>query len=300
MWVLVRFRSGQGIGGLRGAGHNFAMCLPQRWTHNAGVGRVYVAGLAQGTGERERVAVRRDPRERAYAQARRHSARVRFYKRVIPIGTAVAVVALVAFAVVDPAGRLAGLSLGPMSFSGTKITMESPRLTGFNKGTRPYEVTATSATQDVRKPHIVELNTMRARLVVDDSGTAARLEAATGVFDTQKEQLELREDVRVTTDSGQEARLKSASIDFKAGTVTSREPVTVTLANGSVEADGLDISDGGKVLSFKGRVRTVFQGSPPEAQPVAASPARRTPVPDGGIQAARALAPDARPTSLRP
>lgn len=264
-----------------------------------GPGRVWVAGSAQQTGARERVAVGRDPRARAYDQARRHSARVRFYKRVIPVGTAVAVALLVVVAVADPGGRLAGLSLGPMSFSGTKITMESPRLTGFHKDARPYEVAATSATQDVRKPHIIELNEMKARLAVDDNGSVARLEAATGVFDTQREHLELRQDVRVTTDAGQEARLKSASIDFKGGTVISREPVTVTLANGSVEAQGLEIRDNGKVLSFMGRVRTVFEGGPSQGlsstEPVAAIPDV-----DGRIQPAQVFAPDPQPTSLRP
>ena len=69
------------------------------------------------------------------------------------------------------------------------------------------------------------------------------------MFDTQKEQLELRQDIRVTTDTGHEARLLSASVDFKAGTVVSREPVTVTLTSGSVEADQLEISDNGKIIA---------------------------------------------------
>ena len=86
-----------------------------------------VAGTAQGAGARERVAVARDPRARAYAQARRHSARVRFYKRVIPIGIAAGVALVLLFAFVGPAERLAGLSLGPISFSGTKIASRLTR-----------------------------------------------------------------------------------------------------------------------------------------------------------------------------
>lgn len=253
-----------------------------------------MGGTRQRTGSRERVAVARDPRARAYDQARRHSARVRFYKRVIPLGTAAAVAILVAFTLTGSFGRLGGLTLGPISFSGTQVTMESPRLTGFHKDTRPYEVTATSATQDVRKPNVIKLNEMKGRLVVDDDGTAARLEAATGIFDTTKEHLDLSKDVRVTTDTGHEARLQSASIDFKAGTVISREPVTVTLTNGSVEAQGLEISDNGKVLTFTGRVRTVFEASSDRdgtAEKVAASSA---------VQPARANVPEGKPMSIRP
>jgi lipopolysaccharide export system protein LptC len=251
-----------------------------------------LVGIAHDTGARGRVAARRDPRARAYAQARRHSARVRFYKWAIPLGTATAVALLVVITLAGPDGRLGGLSLGPLSFSGTKITMESPRLTGFHKDTRPYEVTATSATQDVRKPHLIELNNMRARLVIDDNGTAARLEAASGMFDTQREQLELRQEVRVATDSGHAARLKSASIDFKAGTVISRDPVAVTLINGTIDAQGIEISDNGKVLTFTGRVRTVFEGDAPDIQTSSLAEAP-------GAEPARSVG-QTQPVSLRP
>ena len=39
----------------------------------------------------------------------------------------------------------------------------------------------------------------------------------------------------------------------------SREPVEVKFVGGSVDADGLEVNDHGKVLTFTGRVRTVFQ-----------------------------------------
>jgi lipopolysaccharide export system protein LptC len=255
-------------------------------------GKVGVGGTVAQRGASARAAIAVDPRARAYAQARRHSARVRFYKRAIPIGTAAAVAILVAYTLAAPS-RPDGLTLGPISFSGTKVTMESPKMTGFHKDTRPYEVTATSATQDVRKPNVIELNEMRGRLVIDDNGTAARLEAATGVFDTSREHLELRKDVRVATDAGHEARLNSAAIDFKAGTVVSREPVTVTMPSGSVEAQSLEIADNGKMLSFIGRVRTVIQ---PEAEPSRTSSVAEAP----DALPARTVASQPQPTSLRP
>jgi len=255
-----------------------------------------LVGITHETGAREPVAVTRNPRARAYAQARRHSARVRFYKWAIPLGTAVAVALLVIITVAGPDGRLGGLSLGPLSFSGTKITMESPRLTGFHRDSRPYEVTATSATQDVRKPHLIELNNMKARLVIDDNGTAARVEAASGMFDTQKEQLDFRQELRVSTDSGHAARLKSALIDFKAGTVVSRDPVAVMLTNGTIDAQGIEISDNGKVLTFTGRVRAVFEGAAPD---ISTASLAEAPGADGQTEPARASR-QAQPVSLRP
>jgi lipopolysaccharide export system protein LptC len=133
----------------------------------------------------------------------------------------------------------------------------------------------------------VELKDLRARIVTDDRGGTAWLEASVGILDTQKEQMNLRQDVRVRTNSGQEAQLRSAFVDFKAGTVVSDEPVTVNIGNGVITATGLTVADNGKVFQFKGRVSSTFApsgGNPPSPAPAAASPA----------------APAAQPTSVRP
>jgi lipopolysaccharide export system protein LptC len=194
---------------------------------------------------------------------------------------------------------MAGVTLGPVSLSGTKITMENPRLAGYRKDNQPYEVTASVAMQDVRKPSVFELKDMKARVAADDSGKMIRLVANFGVFDSTKEQLELREAVRVTTDDGQEARLHSAAVDFKAGTVVSREAVAISLPNGQVEADGIDINDGGKVISFVGNVRAVFEPPPPKPQEAAAVPdapaAKAEPPKPSPARTSRA-----EPLSLRP
>ncbi len=262
------------------------------------------------TGEEKAAA----PRRRAYAAARRHSARVRLLKIVIPAGAVLGAAAVGAVAFLDPFRRMDGVTMGPLSVSGTKITMENPRLTGYRQDDRPYEVTASAAMQDVRKPTLVELKDMRGRLATDASGGTARLEAATGVFDTQKERLELKDDVRVRTDAGQEVVLTSASVDFKAGTVVSREPVTVAFPGGSIRADALDVSDGGKVIVFQGRVRSEFR-SPEDGQApgrAAQSPGREGQASGGLAQAAPSLpAPSAErgaparttealPASMRP
>jgi lipopolysaccharide export system protein LptC len=221
---------------------------------------------------------------------------VRVFRVAIPVGAALAVGSVMAIAIFDPFGRMGGLTLGPVSLSGTKITMEQPRLTGYRKDARGYEVTAVAALQDVRKPTIIELREMKARMTMDDQGTQAYLTAATGVFDTQKEQLELQSDIHVRTDNNQEAWLKSAKADFKAGTVASKEPVRVKLTNATIEADSLDVTDHGKVITFVGSVKTVIENvstTPPAAKKAPETPA--SPAPAG----AAARTSQAEPMSLR-
>jgi lipopolysaccharide export system protein LptC len=75
--------------------------------------------------------------------------------------------------------------------------------------------------------------------------------------------------------------------------VVSREPVTVTMPNGNVEAQSLEITDNGKMLSFIGRVRTIIQ---PEADPSMTSSVAEAPA----SLPARTVASQPQPTSLRP
>lgn len=219
----------------------------------------------------ERPGTRADARRtRAHARARNHSAQVRRLRRLIPFAAGTAVLALAAVTLLNPFGSLVpGVTLGPVSLSGSKVKMESPRLSGFRKGSQGYEVTATAALQDVRKPTLIELQAMKGRLDTDDKGGLAHLEASAGVFDTARESLELERDIRLWTDKGEEVRLKSASVDFKAGTVKSADPVTVAVPTGSIAADSLDVVDNGRVISFIGNVRTIFHAAdkPGKAEP---------------------------------
>lgn len=226
-----------------------------------------------------------DPaRARLHRAARRHTRLVRALRRAIPLGAATAT-AFVAAAWLNPFATIgAGVTLGPVSVQGTKITMDRPKLSGFRKDDRRYDVTAEAAFQDVRKPFVIELQTLRGHAVMDDKGALAHLEAATGVFDTQKETLELRRDIRLRTDARQEARLASASIDLKAGTMRSSEPVTVTFPQGSIEAATLEVGQGGKTIAFVGNVHAVFTREEAEGGPVQEAATQGAPTKEAAAQ----------------
>lgn len=214
---------------------------------------------------------RRDQAIRAYRTARRHSRLVRVLRLAIPLGAVLSFAGFIVVPFINPF-RAAGVRVGAVKMDGTRVTMEQPRLAGHRKDNKPYEVTAVSAVQDIRIPNIIEMNEMTARLVnTDDS--VLNLTAKRAVFDSQKEQLKLREDVRLRTQSGQEAFLTSADVDLKAGTVTSREAVTVRLPDMSVSADGLEVVDNGAQIAFIGRVSALIDDKD-SARAAAASPAK--------------------------
>lgn len=197
-------------------------------------------------------------RARSFAAARSHSRVVRLLKFAIPAGSLLAVALVFGWSLFNPFARIPGLTVGPISVSGSKIAMESPRLTGFRKDNRPYEVTATAAYQDIRKPNVIELKEMKAKLAVDDSGAMANLVSRTGIFDTGKEHLDLKDDIKIWTDKGEEVLLKSAAIDFKTGTGVSREPVKIKTPTLTLDASGMEVAENGQRITFTGGVKTVL------------------------------------------
>jgi lipopolysaccharide export system protein LptC len=201
----------------------------------------------------------------SFAQARRHSAHVRLLRWAIPVGVATAVAGLLLVWLFDPFREVLP-SFGASGFhlSATQVVMEKPKLAGFKKDNRPYEVVAKSAVQDVSKPQIVKLDEMDARIVLS-SGETANLIAKTGIYDTQNETLDVKTNVRIKTTGGYDIHLESASIKFKTGDISSSQPVNVKMNNGEIDANSLEMVDNGRRVTFLGNVRSRMEPPSDEA-----------------------------------
>lgn len=197
-------------------------------------------------------------RAEAFRAAGRHTTRVRLAKRVIIGSAAAGAVGLALVTVFNPFRSLPeNVSIQGLGVSGSRITMELPKLNGYRKDSRPYEVTARQAIQDLKKQNLIELVDLEARIEMADHGQG-RVTARTGFYDTAKETMQLVKDVRMKSDSGYEVLLSKADIDFKAGTLSSQEPVRVLMRSSTISADRMNVIDGGKTLVFEGRVKTMI------------------------------------------
>ena len=85
--------------------------------------------------------------------------------------------------------------------SGTKMTMEAPKLSGFTRDARRYEVSASAAAQDSTKPDVIELKGMRAMLEMQDKSTCIWWRT-NGLFDRKAGMLTLNRDIVLTSPSG--------------------------------------------------------------------------------------------------
>ena len=190
-----------------------------------------------------------------FAQAARHSRLVRILRVAVPVTVVLAMASIVAVSTfLNPFTMIPiKVDSGNLVVTGTKITMESPHLSGFTPDQRPYELWAKTATQDITDPDHVDLADLRAKVLMEDQSTVF-LDARTGRFDNKQQQLDLHKDVFVRTSTGYEARLNSAFVDMNKGTVSSDEHVDVKLTNGTLTADKLRITEGGDVIRFEGNV----------------------------------------------
>src|ERR1700675_1649548 len=176
--------------------------------------------------------------EARFKIAARHSRMVRALRVAVPAAVILAMAAVVAVSIFNPFRMLLPklpLDVGNLVVSGTKITMESPHLSGYTPDRRPYELWANTATQDLTEPDHVDLKKLRAKVLMEDQSTVT-LDALNGLFDRKDKLLDLHKDIYLQTTTGYEAWLTHAFVDMAKGTVTSGEHVDVKWGEGKGRA----------------------------------------------------------------
>lgn len=193
--------------------------------------------------------------DRAFRVARRHSRMVRFLRIAVPASVAAGLIVVTLVTYLNPLRMLAKLpiNLDNLVVSGTKVTMEAPRLAGFTHDARAYELTADTAAQDMTKPDIVELRNIRAKVEMQDK-SSMELTAVSGVYDSKGETLRLDQNITLNSSTGYQGRLSEAVIDIRKGNVVSQHPVEVKMLQGTLNANRLDIVDSGDLVRFHGGV----------------------------------------------
>src|SRR5262249_29432235 len=157
-------------------------------------------------------------------KANRHSRWVRGLRVAIPACVILAMAGLLA-SWFNPSRMLAKLpnASGKLAVSGSKIVMEAPRLTGFTRDGRGYEMIAQSAVQDILKPDLLELSNIRGKMDQQDN-SAVGLTAVSGVYDRSTELLALQQYI-VLNSTGYQIYLTEAVVDMRKNHVVSNKPV---------------------------------------------------------------------------
>jgi lipopolysaccharide export system protein LptC len=202
---------------------------------------------------------------------------VRLLRKAIPAAIILTLGATILFAWIDPLRVLVRLptDAGRLVISGTKITMEAPKLTGYTRDRRWYELTAEAAAQDITKPDLVELRQVRAKIEAQDKSTMY-LSAIDGLFNRKVNVLTLNRNIVLRSSSGYEMHLDEATVDTGSGEVVSNKPVKVLTDQGTIDADRLEVLNSGEIVNFIGHVVMNLKARDENGVPVKDAPAKET------------------------
>lgn len=221
----------------------------------------YPEAYSDAPGARSRAGMDYTPpvRTGAFKAAGRHTARVKLLKRAIVLSAIIGPSAIAIVAVFNPFHHLPGaISVSGVGVSGTKITMENPKLSGVQQGGGPYEIKAKAGIQDIMTPSVMELVGVDAKVGMADK-TTTHIVAEHGRYDGKADLMSLSGDVKIANTSGYTLNMKSATMDFHQGVFASHERLRVDLRGGEVSADDLAISNNGHVIAFRGHIASTFQ-----------------------------------------
>ena len=221
--------------------------------------------------------LRYDPRrtggEDAYRAAQRHSRIVRALKYILPGLAIVAGLIFWGSAHFIP-GDLANLiAMAQIDTKSNSVVMDKPHISGFEGTRRAYDVKADSASQSLDDPKVVTFRTVDAHIGLEDAGVAT-VAAATGVYNGNNNQLELKDGISIKTDTGYAAAFEAASVDLAKGSLTSSRPIEITTGEGSLRANAVEVSERGKKIVFSGGVSVTYM---PPGELAAAPPASAQP-----------------------
>jgi len=210
-------------------------------------------------------------RQAVVRAAKRHSRIVRTLRIALPVSAVLAMAAIAAAIVLDPRAMLAEVDAESLGISGTKIVMEFPKFSGYQRAgsdgqAKNYEVMASRAEQHIAKPDEIDLFEIKARMDARTDGWM-QLMASNGHFNKAQQILDLSRTIEITTDLGESANLTVAKIDFAKGEIASPQPVVIKFERADLNADSMELYETGERAVFKGNV--VMTIKPDTTAPVA-------------------------------
>jgi lipopolysaccharide export system protein LptC len=199
-------------------------------------------------------------RRTAFGAAVRHSRRVGFLRKALPIAAGTGIVFVVLWTWLDPLRFASGLpvELGRISISGTKLTMDAPKLKGFSRDGRPYTVTAEEAAQDLTRPNVIELSKIVGQFDLGGRGNVV-LNAKSGVYDGKTEQMKIFDGIDFHSTEGHSGQLNEALVEPRKGHLVSDSPVDLFFNEGSLRGNRMEVFDQGKIIVFEGGVTMVLR-----------------------------------------
>lgn len=139
----------------------------------------------------------------------------------------------------------------------TALVMNNPRYRGSDSAGQPYVVTADRAVQDPKDDRQVTLDRVQADFSMAD-GQWWSLSADTGLYNGTAQLLDLYGNIAVFSDRGYEMHGHTAEVNMQTKVISSDDKVWGQMDMGTINANGLRVYDGGRVIVFINGVKTTI------------------------------------------
>jgi lipopolysaccharide export system protein LptC len=194
-----------------------------------------------------------------------YSRRVALLKRILP---AIALALLLMVAVWP---RLAPL-IERMRFmipaidlrAARELRMLNPRYSGTDRENRPFVVTAAAGEQAPDRDDLMSLESPRGDLK-SHNGEDIVVTAATGIYQSKTQILDLYGDVTLTRQNGTRFLTDAARVNVADNSAQGDDPITGHSPSGDVKAQGFRVLDKGDTIIFTGRSDLVMIAARPVA-----------------------------------
>ena len=209
------------------------------------------AAPASGTGRTIARSAAEDAR--AFRAARRHTWLVRALKLAAPL-TALAVVA--GYGVLLRANfafSIGNFGVDKVTVTEDDLKMKNPSYFGTTNEGGKYTVRAREAVVGLKQTEPIKLTGIDGDLTQPD-GTTAVLRAKRGLFDNNRGELELLDEVAIDTSNGMRARMLQAKVFTKQNRIISNGSVAAETATGTITARAMDLYTRARRGTFTGDV----------------------------------------------
>jgi lipopolysaccharide export system protein LptC len=150
------------------------------------------------------------------------------------------------------------------------LTMVNPRYAGTDRLNRPFVVTAAVGHQLPDRNDLMSLEKPRAVMIVH-GGASVVLTAATGIYQSQPQLLDLFDDVVLTHQNGTRFVTERAHANLANDTAEGHVPIEGHGPSGDIWGQGFRVLDKGDTIIFTGQSRAILRGTK-STKPTAAPP----------------------------
>lgn len=240
-------------------------------------------------------------RRRAPVMDDRYSRRVAFLKRVLPAIGVTLLLLVAGWPRLTPLLESVRLGFPAIDMrEARELRMVNLRYGGLDRYNRPYVVTAAIGRQVPDRNDVMALERPKAVMTVH-GGASVVLTAATGIYQSQAQLLDLFADVNLIHENGTRFVTQRAHANLSDNSADGHDPVEGHGPSGDITGQGFRILSNGETIIFTGESYLLFKGtksSTTPAEPPAVPAAVEATA--ARIEAAVAVSPVAPPTPLPP